>query len=109
LNVNIPKLAKEAIKGFKVCRQADAGWKEDFLENRDPLDRPYYWMSGEFKNNDSGQDTDVWALENGYISVVPCQHDLTAYKAIAHVKSLEDLNGKISANVTEGSGEFNPY
>ncbi|MEM6319278.1 MAG: 5'/3'-nucleotidase SurE [Bacteroidota bacterium] len=89
LNVNIPKLPQNEIKGIKVCRQANAGWKEDFQENRDPLDRPYYWMSGEFVNNDSGEDTDVWALENGYVSVVPCQHDLTAYKSIETLKSLE--------------------
>jgi 5'-nucleotidase len=89
LNVNIPKLPASEIKGVKVCRQANAGWKEDFLENRDPLDRPYYWMSGEFVNNDSGNDTDVWALENGYISIVPCQHDLTAYRAIDEIKELE--------------------
>lgn len=91
LNINIPKLPKSEIKGIKVCRQADAGWKEDFLENRDPLDRPYYWMSGEFKNNDIGEDTDVWALDNGYISVVPCQHDLTAYKALLGIKALEEI------------------
>ena len=90
LNVNIPKLPATKIKGVRICRQADAGWKEDFLENRDPLDRPYYWMSGEFVNNDTGKDTDVWALENGYISVVPCQHDLTAYKAIGGLRGLEE-------------------
>ena len=90
LNVNIPKLPADQIKGIRVCRQADAGWKEEFLENRDPLNRPYYWMSGEFVNNDHGDDTDVWALENGYISVVPCQHDLTAYKAIGSIRSMEN-------------------
>lgn len=91
LNVNIPNLPLNEIKGFKVCRQANAGWKEDFLENKDPLDRPYYWMSGEFVNNDTGADTDVKALEDGYISVVPCQHDLTAYKAITTLKNLEQV------------------
>lgn len=89
LNVNIPKLPRAEIKGIKICRQANAGWKEDFLENKDPLDNPYYWMSGEFVNNDSGEDSDVWALEQGYISVVPCQHDLTAYKAIKGLKQME--------------------
>lgn len=89
LNVNIPKLSTAALKGIKICRQANAGWKEDFLENKDPLDKPYYWMSGEFVNNDQGEDTDVWALENGYVSVVPCQHDLTAYKAIKAIAGLE--------------------
>ena len=90
LNVNIPKLPSTEIKGIRVCRQANAGWKEEFLENRDPLDRPYYWMSGEFVNNDSGEDTDVWALENGYVSVVPCQHDLTSYQSLEAVRGLQD-------------------
>jgi len=108
LNVNIPKLPREEIKGFKVCRQAKAGWKEDFLENKDPLNRPYYWMSGEFVNNDGGEDSDVWALENGYISVVPCQHDLTAYKAIKGMKALEDLNGN-HATTHDNDSNFNPY
>jgi len=111
LNVNIPKLPTAEIKGIKVCRQANAGWKEDFLENKDPLDRPYYWMSGEFVNNDKGDDTDVKALEDGYISVVPCQHDLTAYKAIKTLKNLEEENKKTKTQKIGNSKEntFNPY
>jgi len=89
LNVNIPKLPFAELKGIKVCRQANAGWKEDFIESTDPSGRKYYWMSGEFRNDDSGIDTDVSALENGYISVVPCGHDLTHYKSIQSIKALE--------------------
>ena len=89
LNVNIPKLPSAEIKGIKICRQANAGWKEDFVANTDPTGKPYYWMSGEFVNNDTGKDADVWALENGYISVVPCMHDLTAYRAIEGLSELE--------------------
>lgn len=87
LNVNFPKLPFDDIKGLKICRQAEARWVEDFLENRDPLGRPYYWLTGKFINFDEGKtDTDVWALDNGYISVVPSFHDLTNYKGI------EELN-----------------
>jgi len=89
LNVNIPKLAHADIQGLKVCRQANAGWKEDFVEGTDPSGKKYYWMSGEFRNDDMGTDTDVWALENGYISIVPCGHDLTKYPAIASIKKME--------------------
>ena len=89
LNVNIPKLPYAEIQGLKVCRQAEAGWKEEFVEGTDPSGKKYYWMSGEFRNDDTGTDTDVWALENGYISVVPCGHDLTKYPAIASIKALE--------------------
>jgi len=79
LNVNIPPVADELIKGIKVCRQAYAKYEEDFVERKDPNNRKYYWLTGEFKNMDKGHDTDVWALENNYISVVPVQFDLTNY------------------------------
>ena len=79
LNVNIPQLPAAKIKGVKVCRQADAKYKEDFNERKDPHGKNYYWLTGEFLNFDKGKDTDVWALKNGYVSVVPVQFDLTDY------------------------------
>ncbi len=79
LNVNIPQLPAAKIKGIKVCRQADAKYKEDFNERKDPHGKNYYWLTGEFLNFDKGKDTDVWALKNGYVSVVPVQFDLTNY------------------------------
>ena len=87
LNVNIPKLKKEEIKGIKVCRQANGYWKEDFDKRKSPMGKEYYWLSGEFINNDKGQDTDIWALENGFISVVPVQFDMTAHHAIKNLHS----------------------
>jgi 5'-nucleotidase len=81
LNVNFPKLTKEHIKGIKVCRQAKALWIEKFDKRQTPQGRDYYWLAGEFVNQDKGEDTDEWALGNGYISVVPVQFDLTAYHA----------------------------
>ncbi|MDO5607751.1 MAG: 5'/3'-nucleotidase SurE [Capnocytophaga sp.] len=82
LNVNIPKLLEKDIKGVKICRQANARWVEDFDKRQSPQGRNYYWMTGKFINEDKGEDTDEWALANGYISVVPVQYDLTAYHAI---------------------------
>lgn len=89
LNVNIPKLPADKIRGLRICRQADARWVEKFVEGRDPGGQPYYWLTGEFVNNDTAEDTDVWALQNGYISVVPSMHDLTNYKAMQGFKALE--------------------
>ena len=89
LNVNIPKLSSNQLRGLRICRQADARWVEKFLEARDPSGQPYYWLTGEFINDDSGEDTDVWALQNGYISVVPSMHDLTNYKAMENMRALE--------------------
>ncbi len=79
LNVNIPAVADELIQGIKICRQAYAKYEEDFLERSDPNGRKYYWLTGQFVNFDEGKDTDVWALENNYVSVVPVQFDLTNY------------------------------
>ena len=73
LNVNIPALPAELIRGIKVCRQAYAKYEEDFIERNDPNGRRYYWLTGEFVNFDKGKDTDVWALANQYVSIVPVQ------------------------------------
>ena len=77
LNVNIPKGELNSIKGIKICRQAYAKYDEEFDERKDPNGRRYYWLTGHFVNFDKGKDTDVWALKNNYVSVVPVQFDLT--------------------------------
>ena len=86
LNVNFPKANKEPIKGIKICRQAKAMWKEKFDKRTNPQGKEYYWLTGEFVNQDKGQDTDEYALENGYISIVPVQFDLTAHHAVQTLK-----------------------
>jgi 5'-nucleotidase len=83
LNVNFPKRSSEAMKGIRICRQAKASWIEKFDKRQTPFGRDYYWLTGEFVNQDQGDDTDIWALDNGYVSVVPTQFDLTAHHAIA--------------------------
>ncbi len=87
LNVNFPKEKTGAIKGVKVCRQAKANWEEKFDKRTNPQGKEYYWLSGEFVNKDKGQDTDEWALENGYVSIVPVQFDLTAHHAIQTINN----------------------
>nr|WP_315189299.1 5'/3'-nucleotidase SurE [uncultured Flavobacterium sp.] len=82
LNVNFPKLKEKDIKGIKICRQAKALWVEKFDKRKTPQGKDYYWLAGEFVNEDKGEDTDEWALDNDYISVVPVQFDLTAYHSI---------------------------
>ena len=79
LNVNIPYLPVEEIRGVVVTRQARSRWEESFMERMDPANRPYYWLSGRFVNLDEGEGTDLEAVENGYISITPLQHDLTAH------------------------------
>ena len=77
LNVNIPKIAEADFKGMKLCRQAYAKWEENFDQRVDPRGKDYYWMVGRFVNMDTGADTDVQALHEGYASVVPVKFDLT--------------------------------
>jgi 5'-nucleotidase len=87
LNVNIPNLEKKDIKGIKVCRQAKANWEEEFDKRKNPQGRDYYWLTGKFVNLDKGEDTDEWALAEGYVSVVPVQFDLTAHHFIQQLNT----------------------
>ena len=82
LNVNFPKLKFNDLKGIKICRQANAMWQEQFDKRISPIGKEYYWLSGKFVNFDKGEDTDEWALANGYVSIVPTQFDMTAHHSI---------------------------
>jgi len=87
LNVNFPKLKESEIKGIKVCRQAKAYYAQKFDKRQTPFGKDYYWLAGKFVNEDKGEDTDEWALANGYISVVPVQFDLTAHHSIQQLNT----------------------
>jgi 5'-nucleotidase len=87
LNVNFPPKRHEPIKGIKICRQARARWQEDFDERYDPNGRKYFWLAGNFVNFDKGEDNDEWAIANNYVSIVPCQFDLTAHHAISQINN----------------------
>jgi len=89
LNVNIPKVTKENLKGIKICRQARANWEEEFDKRQTPFGKDYYWLAGKFVNLDKGEDTDQWALDNGYVSVVPVQFDMTAHESIQSLNTWE--------------------
>lgn len=91
LNVNIPPKRNEKVKGMKVCRQARAKWEEQFEVRRDPTGRKYFWMAGNFVNFDKGEDNDEWAIANNYVSIVPCQYDLTAHHAISFLNDEWDI------------------
>jgi 5'-nucleotidase len=86
LNVNIPKLPAEEIKGIKIVTQADAYWQDRFEKRVDQFNKPYYWLTGEFGNTNPLENTDTFALKNGYVSIVPTQYDLTSYRNIEKIK-----------------------
>ena len=90
LNVNIPNVPTALIEGIKVCRQAKGNWEEEYDERVDPMGRTYYWLTGKFVIEDDGTDTDEWALQHNYVSVVPVQQDITDYKNIDTLKYLEN-------------------
>lgn len=87
LNVNIPKLPVEQIRGIRICRQTRGYWREEFFKREDPTGRNYYWMTGAFNNHEpEAEQSDEWALSNGYVSVVPVQTDMTAHEQIECLK-----------------------
>ncbi len=87
LNVNIPKGPSSSISGIRICRQARGNWEDNFDVRQDPFGKPYYWLTGEFKLQDEGMDTDEVALASNFVSVVPVQFDLTAYRAMEQLKN----------------------
>lgn len=89
LNVNVPAIPREEIRGIKVCRQTRGYWREDFFRHEDPRGREYFWLTGAFDNKEpQAEDSDEWALNNGYVAVVPVQTDMTAYAQMDSLKKI---------------------
>ena len=89
LNVNIPYLSIEALKGMMVTRQGMRVYRDALDRRVDPRGRPYYWIGGEAPTGVNEEGTDVGALFAGYVSITPLQLDLTNYKALDVLKSWE--------------------
>jgi 5'-nucleotidase len=79
LNVNIPNLPKEKVKGIKVTRQGKRVYGEAIVENIDPRGRKYYWIGGNELGFLDIENSDIIAVNNGYVSVTPIKLDLTDY------------------------------
>jgi len=92
LNVNIPNVPIDQIRGIKTCRQAQGNWEEEFMEAKDPRNQTYYWLTGKFVNYDKEEDTDLWALENNFVSIVPSHHDLTNYSALSSLSYFNEVD-----------------
>ena len=94
LNVNVPVGRPDEIRGMRLCRQNRGFWREEFFRHEDPRGREYFWLTGEFVNNEpDAEDTDEWALAHGYVAVVPVQVDMTDYRqleALREVFSIRD-------------------
>ncbi len=90
LNINIPNLSKEEIKGIKVTRQGKRNYMEKVFKYTDPYGKPLYWIAAQQFAWDDQEMTDYWAVRNGYVSVTPLQIDMTNYRAMDRVKYLEN-------------------
>jgi 5'-nucleotidase len=93
LNVNVPRNDGTPLKGMRVCRQAKANWEDEFETRLDPGNKEYYWLRGEFKSEDQGHDTDVYAVNDRYVSIVPTQFDMTAHHSIAELNTWDHAIG----------------
>jgi 5'-nucleotidase len=87
LNVNVPDLPEEEIKGVRITRQGLRVYHDLLDARKDPRGRPYYWIGGEAPSGVPEDGSDVGVLAEGYVSITPLQLDLTAYRVI---QELED-------------------
>lgn len=88
LNVNIPPLPLEAIRGFKITRQGLRQYNDELVERLDPSGRPYYWIGGGAPTGDVTEEgTDLWATDQGYVSITPIHLDMTAYAVMKEMET----------------------
>ena len=85
LNVNIPNLPYEELKGMKACRMGRSRFIEKFTEHRDPRGNRYYWLDGDLDLLDDAEDADVRVVESGYVALAPIHIDLTAHHCVEQV------------------------
>ncbi|MBI4732023.1 MAG: 5'/3'-nucleotidase SurE [Chloroflexi bacterium] len=89
LNVNVPYLGEDEIKGFMITRQGLRVYRDALDARKDPRGKPYYWIGGEFPIGVDEEGTDYGALKAGYVSITPLQLDLTAREAMEKMKKWE--------------------
>jgi 5'-nucleotidase len=86
LNVNVPHLPEEKIRGVKITSQGRSSWDDTFDVRSDPAGREYFWLTGHMNITDTDPETDQVAITEGYISVTPIHYDLTNAGFIPELK-----------------------
>jgi len=86
LNVNVPYLKQDELKGFMITRQGLRVYRDALDARTDPRGKPYYWIGGEFPTGVDEEGTDYGAIKAGYVSITPLQLDLTARQAMEEIK-----------------------
>jgi 5'-nucleotidase len=89
LNVNVPYLPYEQLRGIRITRQGLRVYHDRLDQRMDPRGKPYYWTAGDLPTGVPERGTDIGVLTEGYVSVTPLQLDLTAYHAIPDLNSWE--------------------
>ncbi len=87
LNVNVPHLPREQVKGVQVTRLGRRIYQSELIKRTDPFGRDYYWIGGEIPTGDLTEGTDVAAVHEGYVSVTPIHLDLTNHALIEQLRS----------------------
>ncbi len=88
LNVNVPLLPKDKIKGWKFTRQGKRHYQEKIIERVDPRGKKYYWIGGDDLGFDHEEGTDCVAVHEGFISVTPLKADLTDERGLQKLEGL---------------------
>lgn len=86
INVNVPGLPEDQLKGSSVTKLGIRQYENTFQKRIDPRGRSYYWMGGSLVANDNKTDTDIYAVEQGYIAITPIHFDLTNYTIMDMIK-----------------------
>ncbi len=90
LNVNIPDLPLDKIKGIKFARQDQGCWREDFIRREDPRGRRYLWMKGKFYSREvNATDTDDYLISKGYVTIVPVKVDMTDFERLKDLQNAQ--------------------
>lgn len=88
LNVNVPNLPPQEIKGYRITRQGKRRYAETLEVRIDPRGKKYYWIGGDDLGFDPDEGTDCVAVHDGFISVTPLHVDLTNYRALHELRDL---------------------
>lgn len=92
LNVNVPTVPRELIKGIKITRLSKSMWNDHYERRTDPMGHDYFWINGQYITlDDDISDSDDMALKDNYVSITPIHYDLTNRAVMKHIASLEEI------------------
>jgi 5'-nucleotidase len=106
LNINVPFLPDEKLRGIILTRQGLRVYHSRLDERTDPRGKPYYWIGGDAPTGVPERGTDVGALAEGFVSVTPLQLDLTAYRALTDLNTWHWDDSPYETALLESAGKL---